>query len=672
MSTAAVHPGIALGDSHEQRAMPDLAPITRSVVSSAAGAASLALGIATLVGWTFGISILKTALPGLVDMPVNTAICFVLLGLALLLPRAAAVLAPCAVAAIGLLTFAEYLGLKLGIDQLFFRDTDLLGVAAPGRPSVNTTAVLLLIAAALLLARYGGRRAIAAQITALTAGTIAWLALLGYTSGAKELYGLPGRAPIAVHTALGFIVVAVGVLALRPEVGVVRLLTSRTASGSLLRRLAPVLILGPTLLGWVRHLGAHGDHYAGQWLFVSGLLALLVIALVTTARTVARTEGALEIAERAKRENERNLETFFTLSLELLCIADNDGNLQRVNPAWEETLGWTFNDLAKKPFLALVHPEDRDVTLRAIEENATGSAAAVVEFENRYLCSDGSYRWFQWGTAAAPAQNIIYAAGRDITERKEAEATLRQLAEELEERFAARTADLSAANEELEAFAYSVSHDLRAPLRGIDGFSQAVLEEYSESLDETGRDYLVRLRSASQRMGHLIDDMLSLSRVSRVELESEQVDLSAIATSLCVELQEREPDRKVEFVIHDGVTGLGDFRFLSIVLENLLSNAFKFTSKSATARIEFGRELVNGEDAYFVRDNGAGFDMTYSDQLFVPFQRLHADTEFAGSGIGLATIRRIVGRHGGHAWAHGEVDRGATVYFTLGGTDDND
>jgi light-regulated signal transduction histidine kinase (bacteriophytochrome) len=169
-------------------------------------------------------------------------------------------------------------------------------------------------------------------------------------------------------------------------------------------------------------------------------------------------------------------------------------------------------------------------------------------------------------------------------------------------------------------------------------------------------------------MGHLIDDMLSLSRVSRVELSTEQVDLSAIATSLAVQLREREPDRQVEFVIRDGLFASGDFRFLSIVLENLLANAFKFTSTRANARIEFGREAVNGEDAYFVRDDGVGFDMNYADQLFVPFQRLHTDAEFPGSGIGLATIRRIVSRHGGHVWAHGEIDRGATVHFTLGAT----
>ncbi|MDX6454668.1 MAG: hypothetical protein QOD48_775 [Gaiellaceae bacterium] len=176
----------------------------------------------------------------------------------------------------------------------------------------------------------------------------------------------------------------------------------------------------------------------------------------------------------------------------------------------------------------------------------------------------------------------------------------------------------------------------------------------------------MRLRSASQRMGHLIDDMLSLSRVSRVELDKERVDLSAIATSLAVELQEREPDRQVKFVIADGLVAQGDFRFLSIVLENLLSNAFKFTSTRATARIEFGCEAVDGEDAYFVRDDGVGFDMAYADQLFTPFQRLHTEAEFPGSGIGLATIRRVVARHDGRAWAYAELDRGATVYFTLG------
>jgi PAS domain S-box-containing protein len=675
MTSTSLYPARAFRGS-APRSTPAVAPIHRNVISSAAGAISLVLGVATLIGWMLDISLLKTVLPGFVNMKANTALCFMLLGVALVLPRATATLVAGGVAAIALLTLAEYLGLKVGIDEIFFRDGDPLSVNAPGRSSVTSTVALLLIAAALLLARRS-YWVLAAQASALAAAALAWLAILGYTSGVKDLYGLPGLTPIALHTALGFLVVSVGVLALRPEVGVVRLLISKTAGGLLLRRLAPVVILGPMLLGWFCHIGVQSDLYSrnvSQWLFLSGLLTLLLVALVTAARTVERTES--ELVEMVRRENEQNLDRFFTLSRELLCIADIDGCLLRVNPTWKETLGWTIDDLTGKPFLDFVHSDDREGTLGAVEELTAGQAA--VGFENRFRCSDGSFRWLQWSSTAAPEQGLIYIAGRDITERKHAEEALRRLAEELEQRFAARTADLSArtadlsaANEELEAFAYSVSHDLRAPLRGIDGFSQAVLEEYSELLDETGKDYLNRLRAASQRMGVLIDDMLSLSRVSRVELIHAQVDLSAIATSVAAEVQEREPGRQVDFVIPAGVAALGDSRFLRIVLENLLANAFKFTSTRAIARIEFGSEQVNGEDAYFVRDDGVGFDMTYADQLFVPFQRLHTGSEFPGSGIGLATIQRIVRRHGGRAWADGEVGRGATVYFTLGGIDEH-
>lgn len=392
----------------------------------------------------------------------------------------------------------------------------------------------------------------------------------------------------------------------------------------------------------------------------------------STSTTAERTRIEREVAEAVRRENEGIVHRFFTLSRELLSIADIDGCLRRVNPAWEATLGWTPDDLTGKPFVDFVHPDDRAGTLAAIEQLATGQG--LVAFENRYRCKDGSFRWLQWSSVAAPEQGLVYAAARDITERKEAEEVSEEVSrrstDDLEQRVAARTAELSAANEELEAFAYSVSHDLRAPLRGIDGFSQAVLEEYSDQLDEKGRDYLLRLRSASQRMGVLIDDILNLSRISRVEPGHEPVDLSAIATSVAAEMREREPARQVEFVIQEQLTGLGDSRFLSIVFENLFANAFKFTSTHETARIEFGREHMDGEDAYFVRDDGVGFDMAYADQLFIPFHRLHKQADFPGSGIGLATIRRIVHRHGGRTWAHGEVNGGATVYFTLGDIDE--
>ncbi len=225
--------------------------------------------------------------------------------------------------------------------------------------------------------------------------------------------------------------------------------------------------------------------------------------------------------------------------------------------------------------------------------------------------------------------------------------------------------ELATINEELVAFNYSVSHDLRSPLRSIDGFSQALLEDYTDKLDTQGRDYLTRVRAASQKMGRLIDDLLNLSRMTRTEMRREVVDLSALAQAIAVELKKREPERQVKFVIAEGMEVNGDKRLLGVLLENLLGNAWKFTGKHPKARIECGITQVNGKSAYFVRDDGAGFDMAYADKLFGAFQRLHGTTEFTGTGIGLATVQRIVHRHGGMVWAKGAVEQGATFYFTL-------
>lgn len=224
---------------------------------------------------------------------------------------------------------------------------------------------------------------------------------------------------------------------------------------------------------------------------------------------------------------------------------------------------------------------------------------------------------------------------------------------------------LEAANKELEAFSYSVSHDLRAPLRSIDGFSQALLEDYSEKLDVEGKDHLQRVRAATRRMAQLIDDMLNLSRVTRSEMQREKVDLSTLAQTIAAELKKTQPERHVTFVIAPGLVAEGDARLLRAVLENLFSNAYKFTRKQPQAKIEFGLTRQDGQPVYFVRDNGAGLDMAYADKLFGVFQRLHGIAEFEGTGIGLATVQRIIHRHGGRIWAEGAVEKGATIYFTL-------
>jgi signal transduction histidine kinase len=244
-------------------------------------------------------------------------------------------------------------------------------------------------------------------------------------------------------------------------------------------------------------------------------------------------------------------------------------------------------------------------------------------------------------------------------------AEVERLNTDLERRVAERTAELEATNHELEAFSYSVSHDLRAPLRSIDGFSVALLEDYGEAVDGLGKTYLQRIRANSQNMAGLIDGLLNLSRLTRSEMRSESVNLSAIAQEIARELQAAQPDRHAEFVIQEDLTVVGDSTLLRNVMQNLLGNAWKFTAGRSPARIEFGRMQQGERAVYFVRDNGAGFDMAYVEKLFGAFQRLHGAKEFEGTGIGLATVQRVIHRHGGRVWAEGAVDQGATFYFTL-------
>ena len=252
------------------------------------------------------------------------------------------------------------------------------------------------------------------------------------------------------------------------------------------------------------------------------------------------------------------------------------------------------------------------------------------------------------------ADRVNIELRNEIAERARAEEALRHA-----------KAATEAANRELEAFSYSVAHDLRAPLRSIDGFSQALVEDCAESLPEDGKTYLGYVRESAQQMARLIDDLLSLSRVSRAEIRRSQMDLAAIARTVVARLRRDQPDRPVEFVVPSELMAVGDTGLLTAVLENLLTNAWKFTGKCAHPRIELGERPDGARTVYFVRDNGAGFNMAYAGKLFAVFQRLHTASEFEGTGIGLAIVERIVGRHGGRIWAEGEVDRGAIFYFTL-------
>ena len=392
------------------------------------------------------------------------------------------------------------------------------------------------------------------------------------------------------------------------------------------------------------------------------------VELVQTV--VARCWEALERARalRSLRASEARYRTLFTSMDQGFCVVEmlfdeagqpSDYRFLEVNPRFEDQTG--LKEAAGKRMRELAPRHEAHWFELYGRVALTGEPA---RFTNEARQLGG--RWFdvyafRLGGQGSRKVAILFT---DVTERRRAEEEVRELNAELERRVAERTAALEAANRELETFSYSVSHDLRAPLRGIDGFSQALLEDYGEGapLDETALHYLRRVRAGAQRMGELIDDLLAFSKLSQADVKREAVDLSALARAVAEAVREREPGRKVSVEVQNGLHALGDRRLLQIALENLFENAWKFTRHEAVARIKFG---ANDEGAFFVRDNGAGFNMAYADKLFGVFGRLHAPGQFEGTGIGLATVQRVIHRHGGSIRAEGVVGEGATFYFTL-------
>ena len=381
---------------------------------------------------------------------------------------------------------------------------------------------------------------------------------------------------------------------------------------------------------------------------------------------------AAKQAEAALRDSEGRFRTAFDSAATAMALVSPEGRYMQVNRAFCEMLGYSEQELLALDFRAVTLPEDV-AAFAELRRRALAGEIQRYQIEKRYRHKDGRVVWVELTSALHRDDDgrVMYNIShmQDITERKRVVDALRASEEEVRRINAdllQRAAELEAANRELESFSYSVSHDLRGPLRAMAGFSHALVEDYAAQLDPRARDFLGRIRAGALRISDLLDALLELARVTRAEMKRETVDLSLLARAHAHELARQHPERAVGFVIADGAVVQGDARLLGALMHNLLDNAWKFTERRERATIEFGvARQPDGRTAYFVRDNGAGFDMAYAGKLFTAFQRLHSQAEYPGTGIGLASVQRIAQRHGGKVWAEGEPGRGATFYFTL-------
>jgi len=663
-------------------------------VPALVGAGIAALGVIVLLGWVLDVDGLKSVLPGLPTMKANTALCFLLIGLALLLRhrRKARIACSATLCTLVGLTLAEYAaGWDLRLDQFLFQDAPDPHTFYPGRMTPVTALSFAMSGVSLLLLAVPRGRWLQ-QALALATGLVGLTGVLGYLYDVKQLYQFAGVASMALHTAAGFVVLSVGLLFARTD-GLVRVLSGAAPGSQLARRFLPVVILLPILLGWLHEAGER----SGVWGAPVGAGLLVLMMLFSLLVVVWWIAQILNCADAARRETEAQLRHQSELmdhADEALIVREEGGVIRFWNKGAAALYGWSAAEALGQRTHVLLRTEG----VRLEEKDEQLLRTGHWEGELTHTTRDGRRVFVesrQTATHADDGHLLILESDRDITARRQAEATVLQLNDQLEQRVRERTAELESANRELEAFCYSVSHDLRTPLRTIDGFSQATLEDYGERLDDTGRDYLNRVRNGCRNMDQLIDDLLRLSRVTRDQMRRESVDLTALAHAAVRLLHERDPERSVDIRIAPGLSAVGDTQLLHAALFNLLANAWKFTSKNPAPVIEVGsgdggqgssfakatadrsgfRVQETGENAqcarphdtpvFFVRDNGVGFDMQYANKLFNAFQRLHSVQEFPGTGIGLATVARIIHRHGGRIWVEAAIERGATFYFTL-------
>lgn len=653
-------------------------PYVRSLlIAGCGGGVTVVAGVLVWVGWITGNTTLLRVRSDWTAMVPMTATTFCLSGAALLaiagtmgrggsdMPatadrwRRTAMVLALLVAVIG--------GWRLGLYLLEWPTTaDMLGFEpgrGPGRMAEMTAVGFLLTGIALGLTACR-RFYQSAQWLAALVIFIGWIGLTRYFYDGHAT-GLLSR--MAMHTALLFTVMGLGIFYARPDGGFIVIWNGDTMGGVLVRRLFPAALVVPVVVGWLRLQGERMGWYGletGLTLFAMSNVVIFAAIAWHTASELHREDIRRREAEQTMRE-ERGFSHAVIDSLPgVFYLYDRNGKFLRWNKNFEQVSGYGPAEIAAMHPLDFFTGEDKALIASRIGEVfAKGASEAEADF-----VSKGGVRtpyFFTGMTIVLDGRTNLLGVGIDITARKRAEAKIQELNTQLEQRVAERTAQLESANKELEAFSYSVSHDLRAPLRAVDGFSQALVEDYGGRLPEEGRHYLATIRSETQRMGELIDDLLTFSRLSRAPLDRLPTDMGGLVRSILKTMVAEFPGRKFDIRVGELPPCEGDLALLKQVWINLLSNAFKYTRRRDPAVIEIGSRNETGVTVYYVKDNGAGFDMRYVDKLFGVFQRLHRAEDYEGTGVGLAIVQRIVHRHGGRVWAESIVESGATFYFTL-------
>ncbi|MEK6793988.1 MAG: ATP-binding protein [Spirochaetota bacterium] len=616
------------------------------------GVAVAFMGILVLIGWMFGLTMITSVLPGLNSMKVNTALCFVSCGAALVFRekryfRFAFAVLPLAVGAI---TILEYMtGINVGIDQLMFRDPGNTLTEFPGRMALFTACSFLFISISIILlrTRFAPAR-LSGQILALGAGIIGFISLLGYIYGDKELYRLVGASEIALSTAAAFVALAAGLILARDD-GISAIVTGSGPGSELARWLLPTVILIPAILGWLAEQGVTHGWYGER--LDTGLLALAMI--ISLAVVAGWSAHLISRADRSRRENEAHLHNQAKLmdqSHDALIIREVNGAIRFWNGGAASLYGWTAAEALGQRIHVLLHteglPADNDATLARVghwegelTHRRRGGDRVIVESSKTAMPIDGGV--------------LVLESNRDITGRKRDEEELRTIAE-----------DLRRSNKDLEQFAYVASHDLQEPLRAVAGFLGLLKKQYGESLDAAAREYIDVSVQGAERMQRLVLDLLSYSRIGTVGKEFAPVPLRDAVDEAQALLQFAIRENNAVITCGELPEVHGDRTQLTRLLENLIGNGVKFHGPRTP---EICINAAHRDDGWVisVHDNGIGIEKQYFDRIFLIFQRLHSRSVYSGTGIGLAVCKRIVEHHNGSIWLESVPGEGSTFFFSI-------